>query len=419
MDETGAALGGETSGHILLAPLSPAGDGILTALVVASIVRSSGRRLSELATLDEDAADAAQRPRRAPRPDRGVPRASPEPSPAPRRPCGRGDGSSCATRAPSRCCGSSSKARMHAEVHALADELEAVGPRRARGMKGVRAVLFDAGGTLIHVDGERVCRAAASPSTGLRFGGAEAEAVGAVRALVLERPESRDAERLPLYLDTLLTGPRPRRRKTSAGAAAGQRRRRARPREPLVAARGRIRRDARRACASRGYRVAVVSNADGRVRGLLEAAGLAPLLEFVVDSAEVGRREAGPPHLPRGDRSGSGSRRPSAPTSATSTRSTSSGAERAGLAADPHRRRAGARGHAAGPRPPGASLPLPRLRIDSGAIGRLSHPPAEGGLDGHAHDPPQRRRQEALRRPRLVRDASRTSRPTSARTAPT
>ncbi len=51
MDETGAALGGETSGHTLLAPLSPAGDGILTALVVASIVRSSGRKLSELATL--------------------------------------------------------------------------------------------------------------------------------------------------------------------------------------------------------------------------------------------------------------------------------------------------------------------------------------------------------------------------------
>jgi phosphoglucosamine mutase len=53
MDETGASLGGETSGHVLLAPLSPAGDGILTALVLSSIVRASGRRLSELATLDK------------------------------------------------------------------------------------------------------------------------------------------------------------------------------------------------------------------------------------------------------------------------------------------------------------------------------------------------------------------------------
>jgi phosphoglucosamine mutase len=53
MDETGAVLGGETSGHVLLAPLSPAGDGILTALVLSSIVRASGRRLSELATLEK------------------------------------------------------------------------------------------------------------------------------------------------------------------------------------------------------------------------------------------------------------------------------------------------------------------------------------------------------------------------------
>jgi phosphoglucosamine mutase len=53
MDETGAALGGETSGHVLLAPLSPAGDGILTALILSSIVRASGKRLSELATLEK------------------------------------------------------------------------------------------------------------------------------------------------------------------------------------------------------------------------------------------------------------------------------------------------------------------------------------------------------------------------------
>jgi phosphoglucosamine mutase len=53
MDETGAVLGGETSGHILLSPLSPAGDGILTALILSAIVRGSGRRLSELATLEK------------------------------------------------------------------------------------------------------------------------------------------------------------------------------------------------------------------------------------------------------------------------------------------------------------------------------------------------------------------------------
>ncbi len=53
MDETGAVIGGETSGHVLLAPLSPAGDGILTALVLSGTVLASGRRLSELATLEK------------------------------------------------------------------------------------------------------------------------------------------------------------------------------------------------------------------------------------------------------------------------------------------------------------------------------------------------------------------------------
>lgn len=53
MEETGAALGGETSGHILLAPLSPSGDGIQTALVVATILSDAGRPLSKLATLEK------------------------------------------------------------------------------------------------------------------------------------------------------------------------------------------------------------------------------------------------------------------------------------------------------------------------------------------------------------------------------
>ena len=52
MEETGATLGGETSGHILL-PFTPAGDGIQTALAVASIVSESARPLSSLATLEK------------------------------------------------------------------------------------------------------------------------------------------------------------------------------------------------------------------------------------------------------------------------------------------------------------------------------------------------------------------------------
>jgi phosphoglucosamine mutase len=53
MEETGSVLGGETSGHILFAPLSPSGDGIQTALVVAGIRSAARRPLSELATLEK------------------------------------------------------------------------------------------------------------------------------------------------------------------------------------------------------------------------------------------------------------------------------------------------------------------------------------------------------------------------------
>ncbi|MDQ2871387.1 MAG: phosphoglucosamine mutase [Acidobacteriota bacterium] len=52
MEESGAAIGGETSGHVLL-PFSPAGDGILTTLLLASILVESGQPLSRLATLEK------------------------------------------------------------------------------------------------------------------------------------------------------------------------------------------------------------------------------------------------------------------------------------------------------------------------------------------------------------------------------
>jgi phosphoglucosamine mutase len=52
MEETGATIGGETSGHVLLS-LSPAGDGILTSLALARILSENGGRLSRLATLEK------------------------------------------------------------------------------------------------------------------------------------------------------------------------------------------------------------------------------------------------------------------------------------------------------------------------------------------------------------------------------
>jgi len=52
MEESGAAVGGETSGHVIL-PFSPAGDGIQTALLLASIVSENREPLSRLATLEK------------------------------------------------------------------------------------------------------------------------------------------------------------------------------------------------------------------------------------------------------------------------------------------------------------------------------------------------------------------------------
>jgi phosphoglucosamine mutase len=51
MDETGALIGGEQSGHIIFSELAPTGDGILTAVELLSILAETGRPLSDAATL--------------------------------------------------------------------------------------------------------------------------------------------------------------------------------------------------------------------------------------------------------------------------------------------------------------------------------------------------------------------------------
>lgn len=50
MLKSGAVLGGEQSGHIIFSDYSTTGDGMVTGLVLAQIVKSSRRRLSELAS---------------------------------------------------------------------------------------------------------------------------------------------------------------------------------------------------------------------------------------------------------------------------------------------------------------------------------------------------------------------------------
>lgn len=158
-------------------------------------------------------------------------------------------------------------------------------------MRPVRAVLFDAGGTLIHVDGARLCRAAGVPYRGEEFRKAENAGIAAVRAALESKPGSTDAERLPLFLDAILAG---------VGVDPAERR--------AAAARIRTEHELRNlwsapceraaevlgALAGRGYRLGVISNADGRVRGLLEAAGVAAPLEMILDSSEVNLEKPDP-----------------------------------------------------------------------------------------------------------------------------
>lgn len=49
MCETGAMLGGENSGHIIFKNINPTGDGLVSALMVLSIMAETGEKLSELA----------------------------------------------------------------------------------------------------------------------------------------------------------------------------------------------------------------------------------------------------------------------------------------------------------------------------------------------------------------------------------
>jgi putative acetyltransferase len=160
------------------------------------------------------------------------------------------------------------------------------------GEREIEAILFDAGGTLIHVDGLRFCAAAEIPYRPEAFVAAEAEATGAVRAFVLEHPDSTDSERLPLFLDRLLAALEvalPEDRRTAASRIAREHRRANLWSGPAAGAR-----EALEALAGRGYRLGVVSNADGRVRKVLEDAGLAAHLEVILDSAHVGFEKPDP-----------------------------------------------------------------------------------------------------------------------------
>src|SRR5262249_46687349 len=149
----------------------------------------------------------------------------------------------------------------------------------------IRAILFDAGGTLIHVDGEAVCRAAGCEYVEAAFAEAEASAHAEARAWIGLHPTSTDAERFPIFVDAMLRslgiGDSDTRREAAFRVAAEHERANLWCRPAAKAA------ETLETLAGRGYRLGVVSNSNGHVRRLLERARLAPYLEVIVDSAEV------------------------------------------------------------------------------------------------------------------------------------
>jgi len=149
----------------------------------------------------------------------------------------------------------------------------------------IKGILFDAGGTLIHVDGEAVCRAVGQPYSEDFFGQAEAAAHKEAREWIARHPTSTDAERFPIFVDAMLRalgiGDAAARREGGSRVAAEHQRANlwCRPGEKAA--------ETLEALAGRGYRLGVVSNSNGHVRKLLERAGLASFLKVIVDSAEV------------------------------------------------------------------------------------------------------------------------------------
>src|SRR5438876_4486950 len=148
----------------------------------------------------------------------------------------------------------------------------------------LRAVLFDAGNTLLFLDHGRVA-AAVGAALGLPLSGPALAAASGAAACTMEQPRATDRERAAAYLEALFVqaGVPPgrmgevqdcltrlhRERHLWSGIAAD-----------THAALSRLK-DA-------GLKLGVVSNSDGRVEEALEAAGLRGYFDVVVDSALAG-----------------------------------------------------------------------------------------------------------------------------------
>jgi putative hydrolase of the HAD superfamily len=154
----------------------------------------------------------------------------------------------------------------------------------------LRAVLFDAGNTLLFLDFARMAREVGA-AIGLPLTEQQLAAQAKPAALMLERADRSDRERASVYLETLFL---------MAGV----------PRSSIEAVRNRLLElhqeghlwsgldpgtpAALQRLKDAGLRLAVVSNSDGRVEEALEATGIRHFFEVVIDSQIVGYEKPDP-----------------------------------------------------------------------------------------------------------------------------
>lgn len=154
----------------------------------------------------------------------------------------------------------------------------------------LKAILFDAGNTLLFLDYARLAPAIAE-ATGFPITAGDLEAVAGDAARALERREGSDRERASRYLENLfrLAGvPEEQMELVRDTLLALHRERhlwgRLDPATPVALERLR----------AAGYRLGVISNSDGRVEEGLGAVGLVEPFELILDSAHVGVEKPDP-----------------------------------------------------------------------------------------------------------------------------
>jgi methylmalonyl-CoA mutase, C-terminal domain len=157
-------------------------------------------------------------------------------------------------------------------------------------LSGLRAVLFDAGNTLVFLDYDRMAQGVGS-ALGLALTGEALAARAPEAAAAMERSAGTDQERAAAYLEALFRfGGVPVDRMGEVRDCLG---RMHAERHLWCSVQDRTRESLGRLRAA-GLRLGIVSNSDGRVDQALEAAGLREYFNVVIDSSLVGVEKPDP-----------------------------------------------------------------------------------------------------------------------------